>query len=177
MNHPLRLKLLGILSERVASPNELAEITEERLGTVSYHVRVLADNDCAILERTAQRRGAVEHFYRANLDAFMGSRAWPQLPPPLRGEITGEAWQELSDRLIAALQAKTFQRREGSGLCWLPLRVDEAGWEQVREIVARSEQSLREVGEACVKRLKDEPGIPIVAALAAFEAAKGEEEA
>ncbi|HEU4635780.1 MAG TPA: winged helix-turn-helix domain-containing protein [Edaphobacter sp.] len=177
MNHPLRLQILGILSERVASPNQLTRITKQDLSTVSYHVRVLVDEDCLILVRTEPRRGAVEHFYRANLEAFMGSRDWPRVPPPLREEISGEAWQELSARVIAALEAKTFQRRDGSGLSWLPLRLDEAGWEEAREIVTKAERSIRETGEASARRLKDQPGIPVIVALAAFEAVTGEEPA
>lgn len=58
------------------SPNELAQLTGKALGTVSYHVKVLAgldgdsrnksrlaDTPMLELSHTEPRRGAVEHFY------------------------------------------------------------------------------------------------------------------
>ncbi len=39
--HPLRVEILAILNERVASPNELAKGLGEGLSQVSYHVKVL----------------------------------------------------------------------------------------------------------------------------------------
>src|SRR5215211_3459933 len=65
LSHPLRLKLLAALNEGVASPNQLANRLGEPLANVSYHVRILLDLDCIELVETAQRRGAIEHFYRA----------------------------------------------------------------------------------------------------------------
>ncbi len=38
--HPLRVEILAILNERVASPNELAKGLGEGLSQVSYHVKV-----------------------------------------------------------------------------------------------------------------------------------------
>lgn len=128
MSHPLRVRMLRILSDRIASPNQLATIVEEPLGTVAYHVRVLVENGCLVLEGTRRRRGAIEHFYRA---------------------------------------------REGSCPTWLPIRVDEAGRGEVREILAAAERSLRAIGEKNMKRLKDAPGTPVVIALGAFEAKPG----
>ena len=61
----MRARILAILNERVASPNEIAEMIDERLPNVSYHVRALLDLGCIELVDTAQRRGAIEHYYRA----------------------------------------------------------------------------------------------------------------
>ena len=63
--HPLRARILVVLNERVASPNEIAQMLGEALPNVSYHVRTLSDLDCIALVRTAQRRGAIEHYYLA----------------------------------------------------------------------------------------------------------------
>ena len=40
--HPLRIRILRVLQDRVASPSEIAEEIEAPLGNVSYHVRFLA---------------------------------------------------------------------------------------------------------------------------------------
>ena len=61
--HPLRVQILIILNERVASPNLLAQELDQSLNLVAYHVRVLEKYDCIELVDTKQRRGATEHFY------------------------------------------------------------------------------------------------------------------
>src|ERR1043166_4271590 len=66
ISHPLRHRLLGMLDGRVASPNQLARELEWPLGRVSYHIRLLSDLGAIELVRTEPRRGALEHFYRAD---------------------------------------------------------------------------------------------------------------
>ena len=60
--HPLRLEILGALGGR-ASPTDLSKRLDQPLGTVSYHVRVLADHGLLRLVEQAPRRGAIEHYY------------------------------------------------------------------------------------------------------------------
>ena len=80
LSHPLRFQALIILSERVASPNELAKELNEGLSQVSYHVKVLKDCECIELVKTEPRRGAVEHYYRATSRAFLSDDEWARLP-------------------------------------------------------------------------------------------------
>jgi DNA-binding transcriptional ArsR family regulator len=65
LSHPLRISILQAMGERVMSPKELAGHLDEPLSRVNYHVRLLAELDWLLLERTRSRRGAIEHFYRA----------------------------------------------------------------------------------------------------------------
>lgn len=65
IGHPLRAMLLRQLAETETSPAKLAEALGEPIGNVSYHVRMLDKLGAIELVRTAQVRGAVEHFYRA----------------------------------------------------------------------------------------------------------------
>ena len=46
IGHPLRLRLLTIFNERVASPSDLAAELGEPIGNVSYHTRILARLGC-----------------------------------------------------------------------------------------------------------------------------------
>jgi DNA-binding transcriptional ArsR family regulator len=41
LSHPIRVRVLALLEERMASPVELAEVLGVSLGSVSYHVRNL----------------------------------------------------------------------------------------------------------------------------------------
>jgi DNA-binding transcriptional ArsR family regulator len=173
MAHPLRIRILRILSERVASPKEMARATGEAPGNVAYHARVLLDLNCTELVKTASRRGAREHFYRAKPDAFTSSRKWKALPSLVRGEIAATVFRELHLRVVGALGGKTFQRREDSNLLCLPFEVDEAGWKELVEIVAVTEQAIEKVSVQAAERLEDRAGIPAVVALGIFEAALG----
>ena len=176
MAHPLRIRILRILTEKVASPKEIAKAIEEPPGNVAYHARVLFDLGCTELVKTASRRGAREHFYRAKPDAFNSSQKWRSLPRIVRGEIAATVLGELHLRVVAALDAGTFQRRDGSNLSCLPFQVDEAGWEELVQIVAVAEQAIREVGVQASQRLEDKVGIPAVVAVGVFEATSGASE-
>lgn len=70
LNHVLRQHILLAAAQREVSPRELAESLGEGLSQVCYHVKVLREDCGGILRetRTEQRRGVLEHYYRANLE-------------------------------------------------------------------------------------------------------------
>ena len=129
--HPLRVRILEILSERVASPVHLSEELEIGLSHVAYHTRTLEKCGCLQLVDTAQRRGATEHFYKAVPHAFIGDRIWRRVPRALLGGISGATLQSFMDRAVAALEAGTIDSREDTTLYWMPVRLDEEGWNKV----------------------------------------------
>jgi DNA-binding transcriptional ArsR family regulator len=65
LNHPVRAKAWAILSERTASPKQIADQLGEQLGNVSYHVKVLQDLGFVDVVEEEQVRGAVAHFYKS----------------------------------------------------------------------------------------------------------------
>jgi DNA-binding transcriptional ArsR family regulator len=86
LGHPLRRRLLVLYvkAKERQSPRELADLTDEHLSKVSYHVRVLAENKAVKLVSTKPRRGSVEHFYRATrlVDEVPWGREALGLPTP-----------------------------------------------------------------------------------------------
>lgn len=67
--HPLRMQILAnYMDAGILSPNELAQQLEQPIGNVSYHVRILNTAGLLHLTSTAQRRGALEHYYRLDRD-------------------------------------------------------------------------------------------------------------
>lgn len=170
--HPVRVEILRVLGEQAGSPVQLADLLGEPLGNISYHTKVLVDNDCIELVETRPVRGAVQHFYRAKPHATFGTRRWRKVPRALRSDLAGSALNEFNSRAIDALKAGTFQEREGSTLTWLPLTVDERGWDEIEGILEGLEKRFQAIGEKCSGRLQDaDDGFPIVVAVAAFEAA------
>lgn len=54
VSHPVRARILAMLRERQASPNELATWLGAGLGSVSYHVRTL--NQLGLIELVDEQR-------------------------------------------------------------------------------------------------------------------------
>jgi DNA-binding transcriptional ArsR family regulator len=172
LSHPLRARIFAILDEQVASPNEIAEMLDERLPNVSYHVRALAELECIELVRTAQRRGAIEHYYRAVKRPFFSDSDWKRLPRSGRQAIADVGLQLIWDDVSQAIEAGKFETRPDLHLSRTPLVVDEQGWGELKDalmgaladaerIVKRSSDRLAESGES---------GIPTRLVVMHFEA-------
>jgi hypothetical protein len=133
--HPLRVQILEILTERVASPNWLSIQLDAGLSHVAYHTRALDKCGCLDLVDTAQKRGATEHFYKASPGSFVGGRAWRKVPRSVLGGVSAATLQTFLDKAIAALEAGTLEGREDTIFRWMPLLLDQAGWEEVVAIM------------------------------------------
>jgi DNA-binding transcriptional ArsR family regulator len=129
--HPLRHRLLAAMSEREASPSELAAELGEPLGNVAYHVRMLETLGCIELVRTTPRRGALEHHYRAIVRAVISDEDWEGIPESARQSISAETLGEIWRDVTAAMRAEKFDRRTDRHLSWTNLSLDEQGWEEL----------------------------------------------
>src|SRR5829696_3645375 len=134
--HPLRVQILSVLEERVASPSDLAEELGAPLGNVSYHVRTLSDLGLLKLVRRRTRRGAVEHYYRASGRATVSDRAWSQVPSVVRRSMVGVALEQAVEQATAALGSGGFDTEE-SGLTRHSLKLDQQGATEAAEALAR----------------------------------------
>jgi DNA-binding transcriptional ArsR family regulator len=134
--HPLRIRLLAILNERVASPNELAQQVAEPLGVVAYHVRTLLDLNAVELVRTEPRRGAVEHYYRATMRPFFSGKDWTELPESVRRSISGETLALIWEDITKAVTSGGFDSRVDRHLSRTLLVLDEKGWDELGELLA-----------------------------------------
>jgi hypothetical protein len=172
--HPLRVQILDALTDRVASPNALANELETGLSDVAYHTRELDRFGCLDLVDTAQRRGATEHFYKAAPGAFVGARGWRKVPQPVLGGVSAATLQTFLDKAIAALEAGTLDGRKDTVFRWMPLFLDEEGW---KEVVAILEEATNLVLAAHLRsqdRLNEtggRGGVSTVVGMASFETA------
>jgi DNA-binding transcriptional ArsR family regulator len=158
LSHPLRARILVILNEQVASPNEIADMLDERLPNVSYHVRALLDLGCIELVRTAQRRGAIEHYYRALTRPFFSDRDWRLLPRSGRQAIADVGLQLIWDDVSTAIDSGTFEARPDRHLSRSPLVVDEQGWGELRDVLARVLDQAERIAERSGERLATASG-------------------
>jgi DNA-binding transcriptional ArsR family regulator len=174
--HPLRVEILTILNERMASPNELSKELDEGLSQVSYHVKVLKDFECIEMVKTEPRRGAVEHYYRATARAFFTDREYKHLPESIKPGATAAVMRMLMEDVSGALNAGTFTARDDMHLSWTPGVVDEQGWEESVDVVNEALERVIAIHAASAKRLakSGEDGIHVTAALMNYETASPE---
>jgi DNA-binding transcriptional ArsR family regulator len=171
--HPARIQILEILSERVASPNMIASELETGLSHVAYHTRALDRCGCLELVQTAQRRGATEHFYKARPRAFIGDRAWRSVPASIRGAVSAASLQTFMDKAVAALEAGAMDKREDTTFSWMPLHLDDRGWQEVTEILRGATDQVVAAQEESNRRAQassqDDRVVSAIVALALFE--------
>jgi DNA-binding transcriptional ArsR family regulator len=169
--HELRVEILTILNERVASPNELAKELGEGLSQVSYHVKVLKDYECITLVKTVPRRGAVEHYYRATSRPFVGDRDWQQLPATVRSALSAELLELIQGDAIRALVEGTFEAREDAHLTRTLMLLDERGWSDLMKGLSGTLTMISKVQRESAARLQKtgEEGIPASVSILGFE--------
>jgi hypothetical protein len=151
--HPLRVQILTILNEKVASPNMLANELNQSLNLVAYHVRVLEKYDCIELVDTKQRRGATEHFYRATRRQFFSDSEWSSLPKSLRPGLSGAMLKSAFDDVEEALDTGTLDELEDRHLSRTPMVVDKKAWADTTELLAGTLDRLLEIQAEASERL------------------------
>jgi hypothetical protein len=151
--HPLRVQILIILNERVASPNLLSQELDQSLNLVAYHVRVLEKYDCIELVDTKQRRGATEHFYRATRRQFLSDSELARLPDSLRPGLAGAILKSVFDDIGEASKTGTLDEVDDVHISRTPMVVDNQGWSEVSELLAGTLDRVLEIQTEASERL------------------------
>jgi DNA-binding transcriptional ArsR family regulator len=156
--HPLRSRCLTILSDRTASPNELAKEMGEEVGNVSYHVKQLVKME--VIELVAERpvRGAVEHFYRAIKRPLVSDEEYANLSVEQRLRFARIILQFSVADAATAIETTTFAQRSDHHVIRLPVMVDEEGWNELGEIYGEAFRKAMEIEAASAERMSKDPG-------------------
>jgi DNA-binding transcriptional ArsR family regulator len=175
LSHVLRQHILLAAVQSAVSPKELAEALNEGLSEVSYHVKVLKDHKIITLVKTEPRRGAVEHYYRANQKTLFSAKAWCGLKKGLRTVIGAGQASDLFNDLADALKAGKLQGDQDQ-IIRTPLVLDAEGKRNVKAIAQRATKEVESEQQAAAKRLARTNGdggeaVGYTFALLAFEAA------
>jgi len=138
LSHPLRINILRVLEDRVASPREIAAEISAPLGNVSYHVRVLERVGLLKLERTRQRRGAIEHYYRAVGRLRITDKAWAKVPAIIKDAMVSATLDQAVRYVSAAAAIGGFDRRDAH-VSRRPMVLDKQGFS---DLAAAAKQLL-----------------------------------
>ncbi len=126
MSHPVRVRIMAMLQERKASPNELSQWLGTTLGATAYHVRTLHKLGLIELVDETRVRGAVEHHYKAKKLPKRSEQTWSSASPIAKQAEVGSALRMLEDYTHAAAAAGGFDHPE-SLLSRVTATLDERG--------------------------------------------------
>jgi DNA-binding transcriptional ArsR family regulator len=149
--HPLRMRILTILNQRVASPNEIAKELDEPLGNVSYHTRMLLRLECIELVREEKRRGALEHYYRALRRPIVDLDTFSEIPLSVRRGICDGVLTQIGKDIKSAAEGGGFDRADVH-LTRTPLAVDEVAWTMLAGRLAELHDAALELAAQSAER-------------------------
>jgi DNA-binding transcriptional ArsR family regulator len=175
MSHPLRVRILAMLDERTASPNQLAGWLGASLGTVAYHVRTLLQLGLIELFDETRVRGAVEHHYRAKARPSVSAEGWADAPPIARQAAVGSSLDMLGEYARVSAAACGFDRADAQ-LRRTLVRLDAKGFAQLSKACDKLLAQAEKIEAAASARLARSPrsGEPLEVGLGVllFEAAR-----
>lgn len=170
LSHPVRTQCLTVLTDRIASPREIAESIDEDLSNVSYHVRVLDELGLIELVSEESVRGAVAHYYKAVERPLLSHEQWEQMPLEVRKAFSAYNWDILIKDATEAIERGTFDNRPDRHLTRTPLLLDSEGFARLSKAMDELLETILEEQAASAARRKESAEEPIhaVAATALF---------
>jgi DNA-binding transcriptional ArsR family regulator len=156
MSHPLRVRILAMLDERKASPNQLAGWLGASLGTVAYHVRTLEQLGLIELVDETRVRGAVEHHYRARARPNVTAEGWAQAPPIAKQAAVGSSLDVIAEYARASAAAGGFDRQDAQ-LRRTLLKLDARGFTQLSKAVDKLVEQAEKIEASAAERIAKDP--------------------
>ena len=154
--HPLRIQILALLDNRIASPREIADELGSPLSNTAYHVRQLVGLGLVELVRRTARRGAIEHHYTAKVRPTITDEGWAKLPAILKRAIADGNVQRTLGRVVSATQRGGFDREDSHHSLTAGL-LDTEGWTSLSRDLAQMLNRIEEVVAESEARLERDP--------------------
>lgn len=169
--HPTRARCFVILTERVASPVEIAQEIGKDVGHVGYHVRKLQQMKLIELVDERPVRGAVEHFYRAMVRPVVTEEEFAAQSIEEREVFTRYTLQLHVTDIARAMDEHTVDARANRVVARVPMVVDEDGFQELSELHTELYERTLEIQARSAERLAGsaEHGISTVSTSMFFE--------
>jgi DNA-binding transcriptional ArsR family regulator len=157
---PMRVRILGALGKRTASPSDIAREIDADLSLTSYHFRVLRDAGLIKRVREAHRRGARETYYQSVDPPVLDQKVWGRASEVIQQVIVQSTLRTVGERIDTSARSGGFERGE-SHLSHLPMILDEAGWKEASSLVEEAQIRLQDVGKRAEQRLVESGEDPL----------------
>jgi predicted ArsR family transcriptional regulator len=166
MSHPTRIHLMTVLTERTASPKEIAQELDRPIRHITYHLGVLEQLDCVELVRQEQSMGGrvMEHFYKATQRPWLEHQSWDQLDDvdDEQPRVTSAIMELVSEDIAEAMSAGTFNDPPDNHLSRTPMTVDDEGWAEVASVLRSTLNRLLEIqGRVNARGARGDATMPI----------------
>jgi DNA-binding transcriptional ArsR family regulator len=156
MSHPLRVRILAMLDERTASPNQLAGWLGASLGSVAYHVRTLLELGLIELVDETRVRGAVEHHYRAKARPQWAGKGWAEASPVAKQAAVGSSLEVIGEYARLSAAAGGFDRSDAQ-LRRAILKLDGRGFTQLSEACEKLLERVERIEAEAAARIGRDP--------------------
>ena len=163
--HPLRIEILSLLENRVASPRQLATELAAPLSTTSYHVRQLAGLKLIKLVKRGIKRGAVEHYYTATVRPTITDAGWARVPGIVKRALIGGKIAQAGKEVATAAEEGGFDRAD-IHYSRTRLRLVPDDWKRASKVFDRALEELDAIGADSAAEIDDDPNAEVVEATA-----------
>jgi DNA-binding transcriptional ArsR family regulator len=157
MTHPTRIRTLRVLTEREATPREIAAEIDEPLNNVAYHIKVLKKLGCIELVRVDQAHGGrvAEHVYKGSQRPYWDQADLEQLDEAGKLNVVYGILQHVSEDVATSMAHGTFFEHDDNHLSRMPMVVDQDGWDEVIELLDGTLDELMAIQERVNERGAD----------------------
>ncbi len=161
LRHPTRVHCIGVLTDRVASPKELAAELDCDLRHVRYHLKQLEAVNMVELvreDKDAADGRVVEHFYRATKRAWFDRETWESAIGP--NGVTAAIMGLINEDIGRAVAGGTFDEKHNH-ISRTPALLDPDSYEELLALLAETLEGIFAIKERAANRI--DPGTETIA--------------
>ncbi len=157
MQTELRVQIIVLLNERVASRPEICKELGAPVNKVRYEMDVLKKLDPPLIELVCEKpvRGTVEKFYRATEQARIDEVEWAGVPDVIKGKMRGDLLDMVVRDAVAAVESDAFDSVRDAHMSWSPMILDEQGWEEAVAVLSRALEEVEGIKYGSAERLTE----------------------
>ena len=152
--HPTRVHALTVLSQRPASPRELAEELDLPTRHVAYHIKRLTELGCVELAQAKPAGGGrvVEHIYRATQRAYIDADGWESLDEREKRGVTTTILRLASEDVNEAMATGTIHEPDDNHISRTVMAVDLMGWSELVTLLNNTVEEILDIQERIAAR-------------------------
>lgn len=175
MQNELRTQIMVLLNERTASRPEICKELGASANRVRHEIKVLLSLSPPLVEQVFERpvRGTVEKFFRATAEPYLNPSEWPGVPDAIKGGMRGTLLNMIVEDAVAGVSGGTYDSLEDAHMSWIPMILDEQGWEEIAAILFRTMQEAIKVKKDSAERLikEDAEGVSCTVSILGYPSA------
>lgn len=154
LTHQTRVHALGVLTDRTASPKELAAELKRSIRHVTYHLEKLEELgmiELVRVDKNAANGRSTEHFFRATQRAWFDRDTWKQIGGPKAG-ATAAIMGLINEDIAKAITAGTFDGEENH-ISRTPLLLDQESYEELIAFMTTTLEGIFAIKERAANRI------------------------